>query len=148
MDMTWLYTFDEDAVRLAGKLARLDEATFPYDAMTEEEWRKALTGKQCVVVHNDGFTAAGVMVWASEVAYLYSNAVMEEFRGRGLGAQILVERVGIARMQGCRVIHAYTRVGNSVSQFLLRQCGFVETEYVPDFYDDFGDDAIKWERRL
>lgn len=141
------YAFADDAVALSYYLASLDKRCFPADGMNEEEWKQALSNKWCCVVYAPEWFAAGVMTAAAGIAYLYSVAVTFEMRHKGIGELLIKERLDIARAICCTKAQAHTRTGNEGIQRLLKKCGFLATDYVPDFYDDF-EDGIKWEMIL
>jgi ribosomal protein S18 acetylase RimI-like enzyme len=79
------------------------------------------------------------------VGYLYSNAVLPEYRGRGIGIKMVQTRVSRLETIGCRLIQAHTTLDNRASAYVLKKCGFIPVQYVPDFYRD-NVDAILWSR--
>jgi ribosomal protein S18 acetylase RimI-like enzyme len=81
------------------------------------------------------------------VGYLYSNAVLPEFQRRGIGSEMLQERINQLMKSGCTVIQAHTKLDNAASGALLAKHQFVPVQYVTDFYDD-NMDAIFWSRSI
>lgn len=80
------------------------------------------------------------------MGYLYSNAVLPEFRNMKIGSTMTVQRMTELHALGCRTIQAHTRLDNEASAYLLRTYGFSEKSYVTDFYGD-NNDAILWSTR-
>jgi len=131
----------------AKELAESDIICFGEEGMSAEEWLKALTENSIVVREvKDGVTAGiAVAKWDAGIGYLYSNAVLPEYRRQGIAARLTQQRVACLSRLGCTKIQAHTRVGNVASQTVLDNAGFRVVQYVPDFYDEFKD-GILWER--
>jgi ribosomal protein S18 acetylase RimI-like enzyme len=126
--------------------AELDSLCFGSEAMTTEDWKKALTGNFKVFkeFRNGKCVGLAVVKWDVGIAYFYSNAVHPQFQGQGIGTTLVKERLSFIR-DFCYMVQAHTRIGNQASQAVLANSGFYPIEYVPDFYDDF-EDAILWQR--
>lgn len=133
-------------------LAKLDAEVFGTEAMDQDEWQLFFDQKPCFTVNwitvEDKIIGAAVMTFSLKagIAYLYSNAVLEEYRGKGFGKELINARINFLGM-ACAKIQAHTRVNNLASIKLLLNTGFESLQYVTDFYGDC-EDAILWELRL
>jgi ribosomal-protein-alanine N-acetyltransferase len=85
----------------------------------------------------------GLARYACGIGYLYSNAVIADYRRKGVGSALLNFRLTELKKAGCSIVQAHTKLDNVESQALLRKTGFVPIQYVTDFYDD-NVDAIFW----
>lgn len=132
----------------------LIDSLYEYDRLCfeerdREEWDKALVGSWSISTQMDEtgeMRGIGVTKWAAGVGYIYSSAVHPDYQGRGIGTKLVATMTEFLAKQ-CKVIQAHTRVENIASQRTFEKCGFTAVQYIPDFYDDYGD-GILWEKRI
>ena len=137
-----------DKVALAQELSVFDHICFGTEAMSSEEWSIALDANTREVrEYRDGkVVGIAVIKWAAGIGYLYSNAVLPDYRNQGIGTRLIRMRLDFVK-NFCLKVQAHTRINNEASQAILRKCGFVPIHYVPDFYGDC-EDAVLWEKVL
>lgn len=133
---------------VAAVLADFDKKCFAQDGMTEEEWAKVIANNAyvCCAIEQPGIVGVAVAKYAAGIAYLYSSAVLPEYRGQNIGCWMVSDRIDYLSTFVSKV-QAHTRIENFASQRMLKKCGFVPIQYVTDFYGDL-EDAILWERTL
>jgi ribosomal protein S18 acetylase RimI-like enzyme len=143
--MVMISPLTEDAAKI---LAEFDALCFDAEGMSEEEWAKVLESNAyaCKAVEGGKIVGVAVAKYAAGIAYLYSSAVLPEFRGQNLGCWMVNDRLQFLETVASKV-QAHTRIENFASQRMLKKCGFLAIQYVTDFYGDL-EDAILWERTL
>ena len=72
----------------------------------------------------------------SEIARIYSLAVLPEARRTGLGRQLMENALQEARRRGCRRMRLEVRMDNIPAIALYEQLGFVDTQMLPGYYED------------
>lgn len=68
-------------------------------------------------------------------------AVAPEWRGRGVGSQLLDRGLAVLAAGGARVAKLEVRIGNEAARGLYESFGFSPNRIVPEYYDD-GEDAL------
>lgn len=112
----------------------------------EEELDKPLA--RLWVAEVDGRLAAfGIQWFVVGEAQLANIAVHPDFRGRGLGKQMMIHLLENARAEGMEKMTLEVRTGNTAAHDLYLKLGFVETCRRPHFYED-QDEAILMERKV
>ncbi len=112
----------------------------------EEELDKPLS--RLWVAEVDGRLAAfGIQWFVVGEAQLANIAVHPDFRGRGLGKQMMLRLLENARAEGMEKMTLEVRTGNTAAHDLYLKLGFVETCRRPRFYED-QDEAILMERKV
>ncbi len=81
-------------------------------------------------------------------AHISTIAVRPEYRGQGLGEQLLVALLKRALDLGAAMATLEVRVGNGVAQNLYRKYGFEEVGRRKHYYRDNGEDALLMTVRL
>ena len=135
----------------AKKLAEIDEACFEKDAFNYSDWLDLFKeGPVYVTFAWKGATIVGAGVWqeytAARTGYLVSNAVLPEYRNKGVGRALLIARLNRASDLGMKYIFAHTRVSNRASQCLLESQGFEPNSFCGSFYGE--EDGIEWKLKL
>jgi len=135
--------WDLNAVR------ELEHLSFPLDAWpliemigvlslpSIERW-KAMIGEKLV-----GFVAADIRR-RQQVAWIATIAVHPDYRGRGIGGQLMQvaeERAGMPRMR------LSVRAGNKAAQKLYQGRGYEQIDVWPQYYQG-DEDAIVMEKNL
>jgi ribosomal protein S18 acetylase RimI-like enzyme len=135
----------EDAAKI---LAEFDALCFDAEGLSEEGWEKVLESNAyaCKAVEGGKIVGVAVAKYSAGIAYLYSSAVLPEFRGQGIGIWLVRDRMNFVETFASKV-QAHTRIDNFASQRMLKKCGFLAIQYVTDFYGEL-EDAILWERTL
>lgn len=75
-------------------------------------------------------------------ARLYSLAVSPEYRGFGLGQQLLAELLRMLRPKGYRVCALEVRASDKKTQRLYQRFGFKSEKLLPAYYAD-GEDGLR-----
>lgn len=100
------------------------------------------------VAELDGRLAAfGIQWFVVGEAQLANIAVHPDFRGRGLGKQMMLRLLENAREEGMEKMTLEVRTGNTAAHDLYLKLGFLETCRRPRFYED-QDEAILMERNV
>lgn len=84
---------------------------------------------------------AGMWVVIDE-AHVTNIAVHPEYRGRGIGEQLLSELFVRAKARGARRMTLEVRPSNAVARHLYEKHGFVARGLRKGYYSDTGEDAI------
>jgi ribosomal-protein-alanine N-acetyltransferase len=102
-----------------------------------------------LVVEN-GNTIVGYVISALTNDYegrILSFAVQKDFRGRGIGRELMDKILDLFKEEGIHHVKLEVRLSNEISQSLYRNLGFIETNYIPGYYSD-GEGAIVMEKYL
>jgi ribosomal protein S18 acetylase RimI-like enzyme len=65
-----------------------------------------------------------------KVAILEDMIVSPDFRGKGVGARLVEQAVGLATDEGCGRVTLLTDHDNSLAQLLYHKCGFSKSDMV------------------
>lgn len=140
--------------QLADIEALLDlESGFPEaDRFDRRTWRRLLTGRGLVLVHQHGDAApsgSAVVLYrtGSRVARLYSIAVAAAARGRGVGRGLLDACESAARTHGCQLIRLEVRQSNCSAIRLYQMGGYRVIGVLESYYPD-GEAALRMEKSL
>jgi ribosomal-protein-alanine N-acetyltransferase len=103
------------------------------------------------VVRVEGRVAAYTCCWVLHGELKINDfAVLEEFRGKGLGRWLLQELLDDARERGCSWASLEVRENNDPALALYRRAGFEEIGRRKNYYEGDGEDALvmalRWER--
>jgi ribosomal protein S18 acetylase RimI-like enzyme len=139
-------------------LRALEEASFPGDRISARSWHALLASTSATVTvarEASGSTGAGRIVGAAvvlqrartSVARLYSIAIAEHMRGRGVSAALLEDATRRMRDAGAAVLRLETRVDNIAAQHLFARAGFVQRGRKAAYYED-GEDAFLFQKSL
>ena len=131
-------------------LTELDTECFDTEKMTLEEWEKFFS------THSNNFISyytedtkvigASIITFSpNNIAYLYSIAVLPQYRKLNIGEGLLGSAIAYVQ-QSVYTIQAHTRVENVPMIQLLRKYQFKPAAYIPDYFGDF-EDGILWEYR-
>lgn len=92
-------------------------------------------------------TAVVLFRRGSRVARLYSIAIADAARGRGLGRVLLAAAERAASNRDCEVLRLEVRADNHAAQQLYEGCGYCCFGLRRGYYED-GDDALRYEKPL
>ena len=108
----------------------------------EQELRGNRLAHYVVARAGDRITGfAGVWLMVDE-AHVTTFAVHPDWRRQGIGRQLLLNVVELARKIGARRMTLEVRASNETAQALYRAYGFEEVGRRPRYYTDDGEDAV------
>jgi len=135
-------------------LVDLENRTFDYDRMSARQLRRHLGSASAIVlVAGVGSAIAGSAVLflrstsTSTIARLYSIAVAEAFRGRGIGESLLAVVEREARRRGATKMRLEVRTDNAAAARLYERKGYLRFGVHRRYYDD-GHDALRYQKTL
>ncbi|MGA9466062.1 MAG: ribosomal protein S18-alanine N-acetyltransferase [Exiguobacterium marinum] len=137
--MTWL---DVEEV------TKVEEASFSIPWTKEAFMNEMLRNEQAIyfVAVHDKRVVGFVGVWQIvDEGHITNIAVLPEFRGQGIGNQLLAELVTFAKSKGLVGLTLEVRVSNVGAQKLYEQFGFMQAGRRRRYYQDNNEDAyIYW----
>ena len=133
-------------------LVALERRAFTTDHLSPRQYRHHLHSPTAIVLAAaDGSGLLGKAVVflrvQSDIARLYSIAVADAARGRGLGEALLEAAERAARARGCRRMRLEVRQDNSAAIRLYERLGYRRFAARQGYYED-GADAWRYEKAL
>lgn len=133
-------------------LVEVEYRCFATDRITPRAFRYLLTKSKAstVIGEVDGRVAGYVMVLyntGTSLARLYSFAVLEDFRGRGIGSLLLSAAETVAREHDSVTMRLEIRKDNFSGISLYKKFGYRQFGVHKDYYED-GMDALRFEKKL
>jgi len=133
-------------------LVALERAAFTTDHLSRRQYRVHLRSPSAAVLAAfDGSRLLGKAVVFfrrdSDIARLYSIAVADVARGRGVGAALLAAAEAAARRHGARRMRLEVRQDNAAAMRLYERRGYRCFGAHAGFYED-GADAWRYEKGL
>lgn len=133
-------------------LVALENRSFSTDQLAARNFRRFLRCGNCVLpVAMAGAALAGyalVLFRANSTsARIYSIAVNADFRGRGIGEQLLAAAEQGARAKGRDRMRLEVRPDNAAAIAMYEKNGYRRFGTFPAFYED-GTDALRLEKLL
>jgi ribosomal-protein-alanine N-acetyltransferase len=101
-------------------------------------WWQRLTHRRPALRQVIGYGGLWLVV---DEAHINTLAVHPDWRGRGIGEQLLLALLEYARSQHARTATLEVRLSNQLAQQLYRRHGFAEVGRRPRYYRD-GEDAL------
>ena len=140
------------ASRDLDQLLALERAAFTTDHLSPRQYRRHLHSPSAVVlVAVDGPDLLGkALVFfrrGSDVARLYSIAVAQHARGRGVAKTLLEAAAAAARRHGCERLRLEVRQDNVAAIALYERLGYRRFGARAAYYED-GADAWRYELAL
>lgn len=140
------------ATRDLDQLLALERAAFTTDHLSPRQYRRHLHSPTAVVlVAVDAAELLGkALVFFrqhSDVARLYSIAVAQHARGRGVAKALLEAAAAAARRRGCQRLRLEVRQDNVAAIALYERLGYRRFAARTAYYED-GADAWRYESRL
>ncbi|MSR88334.1 MAG: N-acetyltransferase [Candidatus Margulisbacteria bacterium] len=126
-------------------LAALEKDAFSYDLISPRQWKYILTKANATVrltCDNDGY-ALLFFRKNSAKARLYSLAVSDSARGKGVGAALLEDIYACAKQKHCTEVVAETKHTNKAMQHIFENAGWNVFGTYRVYYKD-GTDAIRY----
>jgi len=133
-------------------LVALERRAFSTDQLSRRQYRRHIdsaTARVLAAVDARGLLGKAVVFFRrnSRIARLYSIAVADAARGRGLG-EVLVRAVErAARARGCARLRLEVRQDNAAAIRLYERLGYRRFGAYARFYED-GANAWRYEKRL
>jgi ribosomal-protein-alanine N-acetyltransferase len=133
-------------------LLALERAAFTTDHLSRRQYRRHLhstTATVLAAVDANGLLGKAVVFHraGSDIARLYSIAVAERARGRGVAKALLAAVETVARKLNRARLHLEVRKDNAAAIALYERLGFHRFGEKRGFYED-GADAWRYEKRL
>lgn len=131
-------------------LEKLEELSFAHDRLSGRSWKRFIARGSVMIGLLDCRPAAAAVLLErknSKTARLYSLAVHPQFRGEGLGRELLAHLVFLCRKKGFAAIRLEAGTDNEVAMRLYREAGFQVVGLLRRYYAD-GADACRMDLRL
>ena len=133
-------------------MTALEERCFSADRFSRDQIEYQLEEANAtiqVAVHDNRLVAAAYMLWRrkSPVGRLYSIAVDNEMRGRGLASRLLDLCETEAAWRNCTTMSLEVRKDNAGAIALYRKRGYETVGTLPGYYDD-GSDGLRMTRTI
>ncbi|MCD8501599.1 MAG: ribosomal protein S18-alanine N-acetyltransferase [Bacillaceae bacterium] len=95
------------------------------------------------VLEHDGDIIGYCGIWVViDDAQITTIAIKKEYRGQGLGEQLLLHSIDRARLLGATRVSLEVRVTNTVAQKLYKRLGFKKGGIRKNYYADNQEDAL------
>lgn len=133
-----------------GALLALERASFTTDHLSLRQYRQHLhsaTATVLAAVDADGLLGKAVVFYrqGSDIARLYSIAVAERARGRGIAKSLLAAVETAAHKRHCSRLRLEVRKDNAAAIALYERLGFQRFGEKRGFYED-GTDAWRYQK--
>lgn len=133
-------------------LVDLENASFQADRLSRRQYAHHLRSASAVVIvatagHNLLGSAVAFFRRGAQTGRLYSIAVGEAARGRGVGEALLAAVERSARRRGCQRIRLEVRPDNAAAIRLYQRHGYRRFGSLRAYYED-GTDAWRYEKPL
>ena len=133
-------------------LVALEKRAFTTDHLSQRQYRHHLQSSTATVlaaVDGSGLLGKAVVFFRahSDIARLYSIAVSNEARGRGVGEAMLAAAEDAARDRACARMRLEVRQDNAAAIRLYERQGYRRFASRPGYYED-GADAWRYEKTL
>lgn len=131
-----------------GELERICFRSPWSEAALRDELRNKLAHYQVMTIDERIEGYAGMWVFLGE-AHITNVAVAPEYRHRGLGRQLMLRMMQIARQSHANAMTLEVRESNIAAQALYFQLGFAKAGVRKRYYSDTGEAAwILWNRDI
>ena len=133
-------------------LVALERRAFTTDHLSPRQYRHHIRNPAALVLaarDAHGLLGKAVVFFrrGSNIARLYSIAVADTARGRGLGEALLAAAERRARARGCGRMRLEVRPDNAAAIRLYERRGYRRFGAYSRFYED-GNDAWRYEKKL
>jgi ribosomal protein S18 acetylase RimI-like enzyme len=132
-------------------LIELENRVFATDRLSRRSLRRFLTSPTAafIVAEGEGLAGTAIVLFrsGSEVARLYSLAVVPTMSGKGVAPLLLKAAERTARQRGCGTIRLEVHVRNHAAIARYRKQGYEEFGRHRRYYDD-GGDALRFQKAL
>jgi len=133
-------------------LVRLEQACFRVDRLSRRSFQRWLKGDHCIfrIVESEGMLLGYGLVLlhsGTRMARLYSIAVAEEARGRGIAQTLLQELENEAEEEDRFFMRLEVAKENAGAIRLYEKLGYVVFDEMADYYEDHSD-ALRMQKRI
>lgn len=133
-------------------LLAIENRCFEIDRLSERSIRHMIQKGNCdfVVAKQSDIIVAYILVLyhrGTHLARLYSFAVLPEYRGQGIGEQLLVEAERLAILRDCVYMRLEVHTDNSGAIRMYEKLGYNPFGRLKDYYEDHGD-ALRYQKRI
>ena len=127
----------------------IERAAYPSpwtERIFHDELAQARAGARHYVAGLVGGEVVGYagMLYAGDDAHVTNVAVADEWRGRGVATELLLEIAWAARGHGCAAMSLEVRHSNVGAQSLYRRFGFVPAGTRRRYYENRDDAIVMW----
>lgn len=129
----------------------VEKASFAIPWSRQSFWEEVANDKTyyLLALDNDkiiGYVGAWLLL---DEAHITNVAIMPEYRGRGIGTQMMVEFIRIVKERGITAMTLEVRPSNKVALVLYDRLGFKSVGLRKGYYQDNGESAmIMWNTKL
>ena len=146
------YTIRPAVIGDLDALVALEHASFNTDHLSRRQYRKHLTSttaRVLVAVDATGLLGKALVFFrnASPISRLYSIAVADRARGRGIAKALLAAVEQAARNHGCRVMRLEVSQSNPAAIALYERSGYRRFAERREYYEN-GEHAWRYEKSL
>lgn len=133
-------------------LVSLENRCFDIDRLSERSIRHMILKGNCdfIVARQSDIIVAYILVLyhrGTHLARLYSIAVLPEYRGQGIGEQLLAEGEHLAILRDCVYMRLEVHTNNRGAIRIYEKLGYRLFDQVKDYYEDHGD-ALRYQKRI
>lgn len=132
-------------------LIELEHRVFATDRLSRRSLRRFLMSPTAafIVADGEGLVGTAIVLFrsGSQVARLYSIAVVPAMSGKGVAPLLLKAAERAARRRGCRTIRLEVHVKNHAAIARYRKQGYEQFSRHRRYYDD-GGDALRFQKTL
>ncbi len=123
----------------------IEEKVFPTP-WTLRDFEREMTVNRCaryLVAEEDGQVIGFAGAWMIlDESHMTNIAVLEEYRGRGIGRRLMEALLRYASDLGACCMTLEVRAGNETAQALYRSLGFMKVSVRKRYYENNGEDAF------
>ncbi|MDF7801727.1 GNAT family N-acetyltransferase [Pontiellaceae bacterium B1224] len=122
-------------------LLALEESSFPTDRISRRNLRNLLRSESacCLGAYSSGALIGSMVILfraGTRSARIYSLAVSEAARGRGVGRRMMARAEQEVRKRGCVKMRLEVRPDNIPAIRLYEKLGFKKTQELSGYYED------------
>ncbi len=134
------------------ELSALESQVFSVDRMSRRSlrWLLASPSADILVAESQAvFAGAAVVLFRanSDIARLYSLAVVPRLTGRGIGTALIAAVEKAARSRKCRFVRLEVHEKNHGAIVCYRKAGYQQFDRRHEYYEDKGH-ALRFEKRI
>lgn len=133
-------------------LLKIENRCFDIDRLSERSIRHMIQKANCdfIVARQSGVIVGYILVLyhrGTHLARLYSFAVLPEFRGQGIGEQLLQEGERLATERDCVYMRLEVHTNNLGAIRMYEKLGYHPFGRLRDYYEDHAD-ALRYQKRI
>ena len=133
-------------------LLEIENRCFHIDRMSARSIKHMIQKANCdfIVARQAGVIVGYILVLyhrGTHLARLYSFAVLPEYRGQGIGEQLLEEGEDLATARDCIYMRLEVHTSNKGAIRMYEKYGYHPFGLLKDYYEDHGD-ALRYQKRI